>query len=101
MGSKAWALVRLMLTVLVAGVVVAAVLVPLVLGTGLLARSAADRFLNARCDVIETPPPQRSTLYARDGKTTIAHLFTQNRAPVRLDQVPHDLVHALIATEDR
>jgi membrane peptidoglycan carboxypeptidase len=101
MGSKAWALVRLMLTVLVAGVVVAAVLVPLVLGTGLLARSAADRFLNARCDVIETPPPQRSTLYARDGETVIAHLFTQNRAPVRLDQVPHDLVHALIATEDR
>ncbi|HZC69323.1 MAG TPA: penicillin-binding protein [Jatrophihabitans sp.] len=101
MGSKAWVLARLVLALLVAGVLVAAAFIPIVLGTGLVVRSTAEQFLDARCDVVEAPPPQRSTLYASDGKTVIAHLFTQNRAPVRLGQVPRSLVHALIATEDR
>jgi membrane peptidoglycan carboxypeptidase len=82
-------------------VLVAAMLVPLVGGAGLMARSAADKFLSERCDLTEAPPPMRTTLLARDGKTVIATLFAQNRAPVKLADVPRPVVQALIATEDR
>jgi membrane peptidoglycan carboxypeptidase len=92
---------KLLLATALTGLLVAGVLAPLVAGTGWLVHTATGRFLDARCDVRETPPPQRSTLFARDGKTVIAHLFTQNRAPVHLDQVPASVIDALISTEDR
>jgi membrane peptidoglycan carboxypeptidase len=95
------AFVRLVLTVLATGVLVAAAVTPVALGAGLLFKSAANRFLTAGCDVRDTPPPQASLLLSRDGKTVIARLFTQNRTPVHFDEVPADLIHALIATEDR
>src|SRR3954454_17195190 len=76
-------------------------MLPVVLGAGMMAGHAADRFLNARCDVHEAPPAQRSTLYARDGKTVIARFFTQNRSLAHLADVPTKLIHALVATEDR
>ena len=83
------------------GLLVATLVAPLVLGTGYVARTMADRFLNDTCDVHEQPPPQRSVLLANDAKTVIANFFTQNRAPVNLSAVPPALVHALVATEDR
>ena len=83
------------------GLLVATLVAPLVLGTGYVARTMADRFLNDTCDVHEQPPPQRSVLLANDAKTVIANFFTQNRAPVKLSAVPRALVHALVATEDR
>jgi membrane peptidoglycan carboxypeptidase len=94
-------IVRLVLATAVAGLLAAGLLAPIVMGAGALVHATADRFLTAHCDVRDTVPPQRSTLLARDGKTVIAHLFTQNRAPVRLGDVPRPLVQALIATEDR
>jgi membrane peptidoglycan carboxypeptidase len=94
-------LCKLVLATGLTGLLVAGLFAPLIAGAGWVVHSAANRFLDARCDVRETPPPQRSTLYASDGKTVIARLFTQNRAPVNLSQVPGSVVHALIATEDR
>jgi membrane peptidoglycan carboxypeptidase len=99
--ERGHALSRLALAVVGLGAIVAAGLMPVVLGTGAVVSSAADRFLGTPCDVRETAPPQASTLLARDGKTVIARIFTQNRTDVRLADVPHPLVHALIATEDR
>jgi membrane peptidoglycan carboxypeptidase len=94
-------LIGLILGTATIGVLVAGLLVPVVLSTGVAAGHAADRFLKAGCDVHESRPPQRSTLLARDGKTVIAQFFTQNRSPVPLSAVPRPLVRALIATEDR
>jgi membrane peptidoglycan carboxypeptidase len=92
---------RLVLAISVTGVLVAALIVPVALSAGLMAKGVADRFLGLRCDVAITSPPRPSTLLARDGKTVIARIFTQNRTPVQLADVPMDLVHALVATEDR
>jgi membrane peptidoglycan carboxypeptidase len=89
------------LAIIALGVLVAFGLVPVVLTTGDAVKAVATRFLTTGCDVRETAPPQASTLLARDGKTVIARLFTQDRTPVNLDQVPPALVHALVATEDR
>ncbi|MEA2423759.1 MAG: hypothetical protein QOH13_169, partial [Thermoleophilaceae bacterium] len=95
------ALFGLLLAVAVTGVLVAAILAPVVLTAGFVTHRVADRFLAASCDVHEQRPPERSTLLASDGKTVIATFFTQNRAPVRLEAVPRHLADALIATEDR
>jgi membrane peptidoglycan carboxypeptidase len=84
-----------------AGLLVAGLLVPIVGGAGLVAGGAADKFLSERCNLTEAPVPQRSYVLARDGKTVIATLFAQNRAPVTLAEVPKPLVQALVATEDR
>ena len=66
-----------------------------------MARHEASRFLNTSCNLQETQPPQKTTLYARDGRTVIATLFSQDRVPVPLNQIPTYLQQALVATEDR
>jgi membrane peptidoglycan carboxypeptidase len=57
--------------------------------------------LNTKCTLKDTPPPQKTTFYARDGKTVLATLFSQDRTPVPLSEVPPFLEQALVATEDR
>ena len=84
-----------------AGVLLAGVLLPYVGGLGVLAGHEAGKFLDTSCNLAETQPPQKTTLYARDGKTVIATLFSQDRVPVPLSSVPQYLQDALIATEDR
>ena len=79
----------------------AGIALPVVGGVGLAARHEADKFLNTTCNLQETSPPEPSTIYANDGKTVIARLFTQDRQPVPLTDVPKVLQQALIATEDR
>ncbi len=78
-----------------------AVLLPYVGGLGLVAGHESGKFLDTQCNLQETPPPQRTVFYARDGKTVIATIFTQNRVPVPLSQIPTTLQQALIDTEDR
>jgi membrane peptidoglycan carboxypeptidase len=76
-------------------------LLPYVGGLGLAARHEADKFLTTPCNLRESKPPQKTTLFAKDGKTVIATLFSQDRQPVPLTQVPKQLQQALVATEDR
>lgn len=92
---------KLVAALVAAGVLTAGLLLPYVGGLGLAARHEATKFLDTACNLQETPPPQKTTLYARDGKTVIATLFSQDRVPVSLDQVPDILQKALVATEDR
>jgi membrane peptidoglycan carboxypeptidase len=97
-----WATVAKLLIALIAtGVLVAGLFMPFVLGSGILARKEASKWLDTSCTLQETKPPQPTTLYANDHKTVLARLFTQDRKPVRLDEVPKYLQDALIATEDR
>ncbi|MGN6605805.1 MAG: transglycosylase domain-containing protein [Jatrophihabitans sp.] len=83
------------------GVLVAGLAMPYVGGLGLFAGHEAARFLDKPCTLRESPPPQRTTMYANDGKTVIATLFRQDRVPIPLTDVPPYLVDALVATEDR
>jgi membrane peptidoglycan carboxypeptidase len=97
-----WPTIGKLLAALVAcGVLVAGLLMPYVGGLGLFAGHEAGRFLDKPCTLRESPPPQRTTLYANDGKTVVATLFRQDRVPVPLSDVPPYLQDALVATEDR
>lgn len=44
-------------------------------------------------------PPQTTRIYARDG-TVLAELFTERRTVVPIEQIPRNLVMALLAAED-
>jgi membrane peptidoglycan carboxypeptidase len=94
-------LAKLLGTLVVCGVLAAGVALPLVGGIGLAAKHEADKFNNTTCNLQETQPPEPSTIYASNGTTVIARLFTQDRQPVALSKVPKYLIQALIATEDR
>ncbi|MCW2656629.1 MAG: hypothetical protein JWR06_822, partial [Jatrophihabitans sp.] len=80
---------------------VAGMALPFVGGLGLVAGHYSAKFDNTACTLQESKPPQRTTIYARDGKTVIATLFSQDRVPVALSQIPQFVQDALIATEDR
>ena len=92
---------KLIGVLVVAGILVAGVAMPYIGLPALLAGKAAGKFLDTPCNFHDTTPPQRTTVYARDGKTEIATLFSQDRVPIPLSQVPQALQDALIATEDR
>ncbi|MGH8861572.1 MAG: transglycosylase domain-containing protein, partial [Jatrophihabitantaceae bacterium] len=99
--NPAVVLPKLIGALVVAGVLTAGVLLPFVGGFGLVAKHYADKFRNTTCNLQETPPPQKTQIFASDGKTLIATIFKQDRQPVPLDQVPKSLQQALVATEDR
>ena len=99
--SPALVLAKLIGVLVVTGVLAAGVVLPYVGGIGLEAKHVADQFLSKTCNLVETPPPQKTEVYARDGKTLIATIFKQDRQPVPLSSVPKGLQDALIATEDR
>jgi membrane peptidoglycan carboxypeptidase len=94
-------LVKLFVVLFVAGVLFAGVLFPYVGGLGLVAKNEGAKFLDQPCNLTETPPPRKTTIYARDGQTPIATIFTQNRQPIPLSAMPKVLQEALVATEDR
>jgi membrane peptidoglycan carboxypeptidase len=100
--SRTWITVSKLVGILLAtGILAAGLLLPYVGGLGLAARHEADKFLTTGCNLTESAPPQATTLYADDGKTVVARIFTQDRLPVPLTQVPQYLQDALVATEDR
>jgi membrane peptidoglycan carboxypeptidase len=96
-----WTLLKLIAALALCGVLAAGFFLPYVGGAGLTARVASDKFLDTKCDLVEDPLPQKTTLYAADGVNKIAEFFTDNRKIVPLSQVPKLLQQALIATEDR
>ena len=94
-------LAKLLGVLVVAGVLGAGVLLPYVGGVGVLASDQSSKFLNRTCDLVETSPPQKTTIYASDGTTALAEIFKQDRTPVTYQQIPSFLIKALVDTEDR
>lgn len=92
---------KLLAALVAAGILLAGLALPYVGGLGLVAGNEANKFQNTVCNLQESKPPQKTTLLARDGKTVLATLFSQDRVEVALDQVPKSLQEALVATEDR
>lgn len=85
----------------VLAILCAGLALPYVGGLGIVVGKQAAKFLDTRCNLVETPPPLKTTIYAGDGTTELATLFTQDREAVKLSQVPKFLQRALIDTEDR
>ncbi|WP_026128568.1 penicillin-binding protein [Nocardiopsis halophila] len=83
----------------IAGVLVAALALPAVGGIGITARNVATGFMNMPSDLETPPPPQRSTIYDRDGGV-IAEIYDKNRELVDLDDMAPVMQDALISIED-
>jgi membrane peptidoglycan carboxypeptidase len=83
----------------VAGLLLAGMLLPIVGGVGLLARTGANQFESLPAELDIGAPPQVSRILAADG-STIATFYFQNRIEVPLDKVPAVMQKAVIAVED-
>lgn len=92
-------------TVLLAGLLAGLVLAVAALPGGLLGGFAARAALGAYADLpdaLRTPvQPQRSFLYANDGKTLITTFYDVNRTDVPLAEIAPVMRQAIIAAEDR
>ncbi|MET7401650.1 transglycosylase domain-containing protein [Dactylosporangium sp. NPDC005572] len=85
---------------LVAGVVVAAALLPALAVSGLAAKSGADTFEGMPTDLDVLPSPQISYIYASDGRTLLAMMYDENRRDVPITDVAPVMAQAIVAAED-
>src|SRR3954447_3136043 len=83
----------------VAGLLLAGMLLPIVGGVGLIARTGANDFENLPSELDIGAPPQVSRILAADG-STLATFYFQDRITVPLSQVPEVMQKAIIAVED-
>ena len=88
-----------LLVSVLAGVLLAALALPVVGGIGLVAKDRADDFLVLPADLETSPLAQRSRILAADG-SLIAWLYLENRVRVPLSEVPVHVQKALLAIED-
>ena len=82
-----------------AGLVVAALVAPVVTGLGVGARDGADAFTEMPAEVEIEPLAGRSRMTDSDGNT-LAVFFEENRVEVPLDKISHVMRDAILAIED-
>ena len=83
----------------VAGLLLGGMLLPIVGGVGLLARTGANDFERLPSELDISAPPQVSRILAADG-STLATFYFQDRIAVSLKQIPAVMQQAIIAVED-
>src|SRR3954469_4748707 len=83
----------------IAGLLLAGMLLPIVGGVGLLARTGANEFESLPSELKITELPQASRILAADG-STLATFYFQDRVAVSLKDVPEVMQKAIIAVED-
>jgi membrane peptidoglycan carboxypeptidase len=85
---------------LLAGVLVAGVLFPVVGGAGLLSNQASATVDQVSGELVRQPPPLVTTITDSDGKP-VATLYDQYRIPTTSDEISEAMKWALISIEDR
>jgi membrane peptidoglycan carboxypeptidase len=90
----------LVLCGVLAGVVVAAALLPAVAASGLIAKEGMERFDELPAELTVLDGPQISYIYASDGTTLLATMYDENRRNISLDEVPQVMIDAVLAAED-
>ncbi|MCA1823980.1 MAG: transglycosylase domain-containing protein [Mycobacteriales bacterium] len=85
---------------MVAGLLVAGALLPVVGTLGFLARTSADSFNKLPSDLVEPRLPQRSRILAADGSLLADIYLNENRIVVPIDEIPPTMQQAIIAIED-
>ncbi len=85
---------------LLGGLVVAALVFPVVVVPGLVAKAGVDSFDQLPADVDVPTAPQVSYVYASDGRTLLAMLYDENRRDVPLSSVATVMQQAIVASED-
>ena len=85
---------------LVAGVLMAGLVLPAAGAAGLLARDGMSMFNSLDAQLEDMPLPEGSTMYASDGKTVIARFYEENRVVTPLSRVAPVMQQAIVAIED-
>ena len=98
---KPFAVLLLIPVVLIASGLMAIVLAAPFVGAAVGVKQVDDRVTSLGADFTRIPRfPERSTIYARDGKTVLATVFLDNRELVRLKKISRPAQDAVLAIED-
>ncbi|OLF15922.1 penicillin-binding protein [Actinophytocola xanthii] len=93
-------LLKLLGLCLLAGVLMAGMLFPMVGALGVVSNRASDTIDSISADLVATPPPLITTITDSKGKP-ISYLYDQYRLPVTADQISPTMKAAVISVEDR
>lgn len=93
-------LLKLLGLCLLAGMLMAGMLFPLVGALGVVSNRASDAIDSVSADLVSTPPPLISTVADANGNP-IAYLYDQYRVPTASEQISPTMKAALISIEDR
>jgi membrane peptidoglycan carboxypeptidase len=93
------ALVKLVMAVVVAGFLVAAMLLPFVGGTGLVARNSSTLLDALPVELTDQTPNGNTRVLAADG-SLITEFYDNNRTPVSPDQISPVMKQAIVDIED-
>lgn len=92
-------LLGFLLASVLAGVLTAGTLVPLVIFTGTATNMASDAYAAIPSFPKNTPVPEPSVIYDRKGKV-VAKFFAQDRKPVKLKDISPWMQKAIVSVED-
>src|SRR3954470_5343772 len=93
------ALLKLLSTIVVAGVLLAGLLFPWIGGPALAAQRSTGLLGAPPVELTDEPPAGNTVLLAADGEV-ITQFYEQNRAPVAGDQIAEVMKQAMVAIED-
>ncbi|MFP5372543.1 MAG: penicillin-binding protein, partial [Actinomycetes bacterium] len=97
--GRARVLAKLAATVVVAGALVAGMLLPFVGGGGVLARNSASLLDALPVELTDEMPAGNTRMLAADG-SLITMFYRHNRTPVAADRISPVMKQALVAIED-
>lgn len=97
---KAVTVIKLAWCCLLASVLAAALMFPVVGGIGLVSNRASDVVANGSAALVEGEVPQVSTMVDAKGNT-IAWLYSQRRFEVASDQIANTMKLAIVSIEDK
>ncbi|TFV60815.1 penicillin-binding protein [Geodermatophilus sp. DF01-2] len=92
-------LAKLAATIVLAGALVAGLLLPFVGGTGVVARNSASLLGTLPTELTDETPAGSTRVLAADG-SLITMFYRHNRAPVASDRIADVMKQALVAIED-
>ncbi|MCT2582460.1 penicillin-binding protein [Actinophytocola gossypii] len=93
-------LLKLLGLCLLAGVLMAGMLFPVVGALGVVSNRASDTIDSVSAELVSTPAPMVTSITDSKGKP-IAYLYDQYRLPLTADQISPEMKAALISVEDR
>ncbi|BBX68011.1 transglycosylase/D,D-transpeptidase PonA2 [Mycolicibacterium psychrotolerans] len=97
---KAVTVIKLAWCVLLASVIAAGLMFPVVGGVGLMSNRASDVVANGSAQLVEGEVPQVSTMVDAKGNV-IAWLYSQRRFEVPSDQIANAMKLAIVSIEDK
>ena len=84
----------------IAGVVVAAVIYPLVALGGLGVKAGAEMLASLPTEITVAPPAQTSYVYANDGETLLTMFYEEHRRYTPITEMSPYIQQAIVASED-